>query len=87
MIHGDRIEAMSCAIVCATNYVLCGHIEGGEVSGTIDEALRHCNTKLAHHHFVSSVSAGERVKRLGESTVQYMLLAHLSLIIINALQV
>ena len=68
MIHGDRIEAMSCAIVCATNYVLCGHIEGGEVSGTIDEALRHCNTKLAHHHFVSSVSAGERVKRLGEST-------------------
>ena len=66
MIHGDRIEAMSCAIVCATNYVLCGHIEGGEVS-TIDEALRHCNTKLAHHHFVSSVSAGERAD-IREST-------------------
>ena len=67
IIHGDRIEAMSCAIVCATNYVLCGHIEGGEVSGTIDEALRHCNTKLAHHHFVSSITAGKRVRRLGES--------------------
>ena len=38
MIHGDRIEAMSCAIVCATNYVLCGHIEGGEVS---EQLTRH----------------------------------------------
>ena len=61
-------ELRRCRNCLRQNYVLCGHIEGGEVSGTIDEALRHCNTKLAHHHFVSSVSAGERVKRLGEST-------------------
>jgi UDP-N-acetylglucosamine 2-epimerase (hydrolysing) len=67
IIHGDRIEAMACAIVCATQYIRCGHIEGGEVSGTIDEALRHCNTKLAHHHFVSSDIAANRVRRLGES--------------------
>lgn len=66
IVHGDRIEAMACAIVCATRYVRCGHIEGGEVSGTIDEALRHCNTKLAHHHFVSSENAAIRVRRLGE---------------------
>ena len=67
IVHGDRIEAMACAIVCATQYIRCGHVEGGEVSGTIDEALRHCNTKLAHHHFVSSSFAADRVRRLGES--------------------
>lgn len=67
IVHGDRIEAMACAIVCATQYIRCGHVEGGEVSGTIDEALRHCNTKLAHHHFVSSDFAANRVRRLGEN--------------------
>jgi UDP-N-acetylglucosamine 2-epimerase (hydrolysing) len=66
VLHGDRVEALACAIVCATRYVRCGHVEGGEVSGTIDEALRHCNTKLAHYHFVSSEIAATRVKRLGE---------------------
>jgi UDP-N-acetylglucosamine 2-epimerase (hydrolysing) len=66
IVHGDRVEAMACAIVCATRYVRCGHIEGGEVSGTIDEALRHCNTKLSHYHFVSSENAAIRVRRLGE---------------------
>ena len=47
IVHGDRIEALACAIVCATNYIRCAHVEGGEVSGTIDELFRHCNTKLA----------------------------------------
>ncbi len=66
IVHGDRIEALACAIVCATNYIRCAHVEGGEVSGTIDELFRHCNTKLAFCHFVSSKSAAERVARLGE---------------------
>jgi len=66
IVHGDRIEALACAIVCATNYIRCAHIEGGEVSGTIDEVFRHCNTKLAYCHFVSSDTAVERVRRLGE---------------------
>ena len=57
LIHGDRVEALACALVCATNYVKCAHIEGGEVSGTIDEILRHCNSKLAYCHFVSSKTA------------------------------
>jgi UDP-N-acetylglucosamine 2-epimerase (hydrolysing) len=66
VVHGDRIEALACALVCATNYVRSAHIEGGEVSGTIDEVFRHCNTKLATHHFVSSVDAARRVMALGE---------------------
>ncbi len=66
VVHGDRVEALSTALVAATNYIRSAHIEGGEVSGTIDEVFRHCNTKLASHHFVSSEAAAERVKALGE---------------------
>lgn len=67
VIHGDRIEALAGAIVAATNYIPSVHIEGGEVSGTIDEIFRHCNTKLATHHFVSSEQAARRVMALGET--------------------
>lgn len=66
VVHGDRVEALAGALVAATNYIRSGHIEGGEVSGTIDEVFRHCNTKLCTHHFVSSDSAARRVMALGE---------------------
>lgn len=66
VIHGDRIEALAGALVAATNYIPSAHIEGGEVSGTIDEAFRHCNSKLCTHHFVSSQQAARRVMALGE---------------------
>lgn len=66
VVHGDRVEALACALVAATNYIRSAHIEGGEVSGTIDEIFRHCNTKLATCHFVSSEDAAQRVMALGE---------------------
>jgi UDP-N-acetylglucosamine 2-epimerase (hydrolysing) len=66
VVHGDRVEALAAALVCATNYVRCAHVEGGEVSGTIDEIFRHCNTKLAYCHLVSSDQAARRVMALGE---------------------
>ncbi len=66
VVHGDRVEALACALVCATNYLRSAHVEGGEVSGTIDEVFRHCNSKLATHHFVSSAEAAGRVMALGE---------------------
>lgn len=68
VIHGDRVEALACSLVCATNYVRCAHVEGGEVSGTIDEQFRHCNTKLSSVHLVSSEAAKARIERLGEPT-------------------
>ena len=68
IIHGDRVEALACSLVCATNYIRCAHVEGGEVSGTIDEQFRHCNTKLSSVHLVSSDEAKVRVERLGEPT-------------------
>jgi UDP-N-acetylglucosamine 2-epimerase (hydrolysing) len=67
IIHGDRVEALAASIVCAMRYIRSAHIEGGEVSGTIDESIRHCNTKLCATHFVSSQSAKDRVLALGES--------------------
>lgn len=66
IIHGDRVEAMAASIVCAMRYIRSAHIEGGEVSGTIDESIRHCNTKLCATHFVSSEAAKARVLSLGE---------------------
>lgn len=67
IIHGDRVEALGASIVCAMRYIPSAHIEGGEVSGTIDESIRHCNTKLCATHFVSSEAAKARVLALGES--------------------
>lgn len=67
VIHGDRVEALAVALVCAMKYVPCAHVEGGEVSGTIDEVYRHCNSKLCRYHFVSSEVAARRVQSLGEN--------------------
>jgi UDP-N-acetylglucosamine 2-epimerase (hydrolysing) len=66
VIHGDRIEALAASLVAATNYIRSAHVEGGEVSGTIDEVFRHCNSKLCAYHFVSSEAAARRVMALGE---------------------
>ena len=46
------------------------HIQGGEVTGNIDEKVRHANTKLADYHFVSSKNSYDRVIKLGENFVQ-----------------
>lgn len=67
LIHGDRVEALAASIVCAMRYIPSAHIEGGEVSGTIDESIRHCNTKLCATHFVSSEAARQRVLNMGEA--------------------
>jgi len=67
LIHGDRVEALAASLVCSINYIRSVHIEGGEISGTIDEVYRHCSSKLCSAHFVSSLSAQNRVIRLGES--------------------
>ena len=65
--HGDRVEALATSIVCSLNNIRSAHVEGGEVSGTVDEAMRHCNSKLCTTHFVSSEVAEQRLRRLGES--------------------
>ena len=66
IVHGDRVEALAGAIVGSLNNVLVSHIEGGEISGTIDELIRHSVSKLSHLHFVANPKAKERLKQLGE---------------------
>ncbi len=66
VVHGDRLETLAGATVGALAGVLVAHIEGGEVSGTVDELIRHAVTKLSHIHFVANESAASRVIQLGE---------------------
>lgn len=67
VVHGDRVEALAGAIVGPINNILTAHIEGGELSGTIDELLRHSISKLSHVHFVANEEAQKRLIQMGES--------------------
>lgn len=69
VVHGDRIEALAGAMVGAFNGIPVAHIEGGEVSGSIDESIRHAVTKFSHIHFVSNQEAASRVRWMGESNI------------------
>ncbi|MDQ0206931.1 UDP-N-acetylglucosamine 2-epimerase [Alkalicoccobacillus murimartini] len=68
VIHGDRLEALAGAMVGAFNNISVVHIEGGEVSGTIDESIRHAISKFAHVHLVSNEQAKKRIIQLGEKS-------------------
>lgn len=63
MIHGDRIDALAGAGVGALNNIWVVHIEGGELSGMIDEATRHAISKFAHIHMVCNEEARKRQGR------------------------
>lgn len=67
VVHGDRVEALAGAIVGALNNILVSHIEGGEVSGTIDELIRHSVSKMSHLHFVCNEAAKKRLIQIGET--------------------
>ena len=62
----DRYETIATAICAAYMNIPLVHIQGGEVTGSIDEKVRHAITKLADYHFVSNKVAAERVIKLGE---------------------
>ena len=67
IVHGDRIEPLACALSSLLNNFLVAHIEGGEVSGTVDEMLRHSISKIAHLHLVSNKTARKRLVQMGEN--------------------
>ena len=64
---GDRHETMSTAIAASYMNIPLAHTMGGEVTGSIDESIRHAITKLAHIHFVSNQDSFNRVIKLGEN--------------------
>ena len=66
ILRGDRFEVLAGAIAAAYLNKTIAHIEGGDVSGTIDESVRHAITKLAHIHFTTNEDSYNRVLRMGE---------------------
>ena len=64
---GDRFETMATAIAAAYMNIPLAHTMGGEISGTIDENIRHAVTKLSHIHFPANQDAAERIIRMGEN--------------------
>jgi UDP-hydrolysing UDP-N-acetyl-D-glucosamine 2-epimerase len=67
LILGDRHEALSCALAATSLELPIAHLHGGELSeGSLDDAMRHCITKLAHLHFPATKAYGERIVQLGE---------------------
>jgi UDP-hydrolysing UDP-N-acetyl-D-glucosamine 2-epimerase len=62
----DRYETLATAVAASYMNIPVAHVQGGEVTGSIDEKVRHAVTKLADLHFVSTEKAAERVIRMGE---------------------
>jgi UDP-hydrolysing UDP-N-acetyl-D-glucosamine 2-epimerase len=63
---GDRFETMATAVAAAYMNIPVAHTMGGEITGTIDESIRHAVTKLAHIHFPANAGAAGRIVRMGE---------------------
>lgn len=62
----DRYETLATAIAASYMNIPVAHVQGGEVTGSIDEKVRHAVTKLSNMHFVATKKAAERVIRMGE---------------------
>ncbi|MDX2041250.1 MAG: UDP-N-acetylglucosamine 2-epimerase [Acidobacteriota bacterium] len=66
LLIGDRYEMLAAAIAAAYMNICIAHIQGGEVSGSIDESARHAISKFAHFHFPSTHRSAEYLIRMGE---------------------
>lgn len=66
VVVGDRYEIMAPAVAAAYMNIPLVHTMGGEITGTIDESIRHAVTKLAHVHFPANRESAERILKLGE---------------------
>lgn len=66
LVHADRFEMLAVASAAALMNIPIAHTQGGDVSGTIDELMRHAITKLAHFHFPTTEQSKSRIIRMGE---------------------
>jgi UDP-hydrolysing UDP-N-acetyl-D-glucosamine 2-epimerase len=66
IVIADRFECLPIAMCAAYMNISVAHVEGGEVSGSIDESIRHAITKLSHLHFPASQEAATRIANMGE---------------------
>jgi len=63
---GDRAEMLAAAVAASYMGIPIAHLHGGEVSGSIDDSVRHAITKLAHIHFAATRKSAERIVKMGE---------------------
>jgi len=68
LVIGDRYEALAAALAASYMNICLAHIQGGEVSGSIDESARHCISKLAQFHFPSTIRSADFLIRMGEKS-------------------
>ena len=66
VVIADRFECLPIAMCAAYMNIAVAHVEGGEVTGSIDESIRHAITKLSHVHFPASQKAATRIAKMGE---------------------
>jgi UDP-hydrolysing UDP-N-acetyl-D-glucosamine 2-epimerase len=67
LLIGDRYECLAAAQAAAYQNICLAHIQGGEISGSIDECARHAISKFAHFHFPSTARSAEFLVRMGEN--------------------
>jgi len=67
VLRGDRFEVLSAAVAAAYLQIPIAHLEGGDITGSIDESVRHAITKLSHLHFATNEDARKRILRMGEN--------------------
>jgi UDP-hydrolysing UDP-N-acetyl-D-glucosamine 2-epimerase len=66
LVIGDRGEVFAAVIAAHNLRIAIAHVQGGDISGSLDEPVRHAITKLAHIHFPSTEQSAERLRRMGE---------------------
>ncbi|XP_061101466.1 bifunctional UDP-N-acetylglucosamine 2-epimerase/N-acetylmannosamine kinase-like isoform X2 [Conger conger] len=73
VVHGDRFDALALATAAALMNIRILHVEGGEVSGTIDDSIRHAISKLAHYHACCTRSAEQHLIAMCEDHTRILL--------------
>ena len=81
----DRFETMSTAIAASYMNITLAHTQGGEVTGSIDESVRHAISKLAHIHFPATHDAEKRLIKMGEDPMRVRMIGCPSIDMINAI--
>jgi UDP-N-acetylglucosamine 2-epimerase (non-hydrolysing)/GDP/UDP-N,N'-diacetylbacillosamine 2-epimerase (hydrolysing) len=66
LVLGDRGEVLTAVIIALHLGIPVAHIQGGDISGNIDEMMRHAITKMSHIHFASTEESAERIRKMGE---------------------
>ena len=83
ILYGDRGEVLVSAVAALHLNLPIAHIQGGDVSGSLDDSMRHALTKLAHLHFPATEESAKRIRRMGEEAWRIQVVGdnHIDLIV------